>query len=35
MVIFLRISPAEYYSLTLAEHRALVEEWNRTQKQRR
>lgn len=35
LCIHLRLSPADYYALTLEEHTALVEEWNRTQKSRR
>lgn len=35
MVVHLRLTPAEYYALTVEEHHALVEEWNQVQKKRR
>ncbi len=32
--VHLRMTPGDYYALTVAEHRVIVTEWNKTQKRR-
>lgn len=34
-VVYLRLTPSAYYALTQAERAALIETWNRKQRQQR